>query len=71
MNTHWIDREYLTIRNDTGQYSLKLDGKTARDAAMEAILEMEEKEARIARRLRAMRQFLDHETTTDPKALTF
>ena len=69
--SHWICDGYIHIRNETGEYVLRLDEMTADQAVLNALAECESAMASIRRRIKAYEQFIRNQTKSSPSALTW
>lgn len=66
--THFTSCNYLTIRNHTGQYSLRIDGNAV-ETAKAQVSEIDAEIARLQRRRAAYSQFVKGNSVECPSAL--
>jgi hypothetical protein len=66
--TYFTSGNYLTIRSESGQYSLRIDGDSIQ-AVKDSIHEMDEKIQRLMRRRAVFSQFAKGKSVKCPSAL--
>ena len=66
--THFTSGDYLTIRSETGQYSLRIDGDSIQ-AVKDSIHEMDAEIQRLMRRRAVYSQFVKGNSVQCPSAL--
>ena len=66
--THFTSGDYLTIRSETGQYSLRVDGDSIQ-AVKDSIHEMDAEIQRLMRRRAVYSQFVKGKSVQCPSAL--
>lgn len=70
MTTHFTSGDYLTIRNESGQYSLRIEGDSF-ESVRNSVSEIDSEIRRLERRRKAYSEFLSGESVQCPSALRF
>lgn len=70
MTTHFTSGDCLTIRNESGQYSLRIEGDSF-ESVRNSVSEIDSEIRRLERRRKAYSEFLSGESVQCPSALRF
>jgi len=68
MTIYFTSGDYLTVRNESGQYSIRIEGNSF-ESARNSISEIDSEILRLERRRKALSEFLTGESVQCPSAL--